>query len=820
MAIAVAFVSVGFPLGTLAQQNTASQDVSAAGGLVLEEVIVVARRREENLQDVPISISALSEQFLREQRILELSDLGINVPSLSVSVGGNYTNAPVISLRGLRPSESLISLDPAVPLYFAEVVLTPTQGSNLAMYDLANVQVLKGPQGTLFGRNSTGGAVLLTPNRPGDELGGYVQAEVGDYNLYHFEAAVDLPVNETVQFRLAGRSLDRDGYQSNVADNSLRSDDEFWDEDSYGVRLSMNLDISDRFNNLTIVSYDENETMSRNATPLAWQGVGTLPSLVDGRFNQPTAAEPDGALNAAVDRAFFRDDWTKTETDVDAFEKVENWIVVNTTQYDLSENLSVKNIFGYRKMDYDQSNDADGTALPVFGSITDVEALVTLNPELGTISADQYSNELQLIGTSFDDRLDWIVGAYWYEMEGSTTTPTQLLGANAEYPGFVILQDSPKGDAKNTAWSLFSEATYHFNDQWALTVGARGTWDEREVTPMNERSGPGGYGCIVEDREGNVLPDDACARTENKDFSKPTWRTNVTYTPTEVMMLYASVATGYRTGGFNLRGNTNEELTPFDEETVITYELGAKADWELGALGLLRTNLAVYTNQFDDLQQTRGTVSGGGFGTATVNAGEAEINGLELELSLSPTENLSFALSYSYVDASFKENDVQEDTNGDGEFDTVVDRSYYPFVWIPENTLTSSITYTLPLDAGIGEVSGTAALYWQDDMYSWERVDDVLSFADPASSEYRGWDPAVAQRVDEVSRVDDYTLLNLRLDWRGAMGSDFDLAIWVQNATDEQYAVGGLDIADSLGLVARVYGPPRTYGATFQWNFR
>ena len=198
----------------------------------LEEVLVTARRREESLQDVPIAITAMSADFLREQNITELNDLAIHVPAMRISQGGPSTNVPIVVLRGQRPSEVTMTVDPAVPLYFAEVVLTPTQGTNLAMYDLANVQVLKGPQGTLFGRNSTGGALLLTPQTPGDEFGGYAEAKLGDYSLYQFEGAVDLPASDTLKFRLAGRSLDRDGYQSNVADNALGGDDKFWDENS------------------------------------------------------------------------------------------------------------------------------------------------------------------------------------------------------------------------------------------------------------------------------------------------------------------------------------------------------------------------------------------------------------------------------------------------------------------------------------------------------------------------------------------------------------------------------------------------------------
>lgn len=230
---------------------------------VLEEVIVTARRRVERDLDVPISMSVIDEELLRRQNITDLNDLGIQVPGLRMSNTTNSTSTPIISIRGQRPNDLAISIDQAVPIYFNEVVITPPEGSNLALYDLLSVQVLKGPQGTLFGRNSTGGALLITANRPGTDFGGYLEGGIGNYDLVQFEGAVDLPVNDRLQFRLAGRTLQREGYQDNVADNALRGSHELWDEDSQGIRLTMNLDSDSGFSNLLTVSYDENDMVGR-----------------------------------------------------------------------------------------------------------------------------------------------------------------------------------------------------------------------------------------------------------------------------------------------------------------------------------------------------------------------------------------------------------------------------------------------------------------------------------------------------------------------------------------------------------------------------
>ena len=819
-ALALAVASAGMV------PNVSAQD-SGRHMVELEEVLVTARRREESLQDVPIAITAMSADFLRQQNITELADLATHVPAMGVSTGGTSTNVPIVVLRGQRPSEVTLTVDPAVPLYFAEVVLTPTQGTNLAMYDLSNVQVLKGPQGTLFGRNSTGGAMLLTPQRPGEELGGYAEAKIGDYNLYHFEGAVDLPASDTLKFRLAGRSVDRDGYQSNVADNALRGDDKFWDENSYGLRLTARFTPNDRLSNLTTIAYDENEMLARVSAPQAFNSSAGLGQLFDvvhnGRLNGLFGTPVGKNVDAALERQRGRD-WTEIETDVDATEEIENWFAANTTEFELTDDLRIKNVFGYRDLDYVFSSDVDGTALPMIGARTSITEPVTLNPPLGNIEAEQFSDELQLLGSAFDDKLEWIVGAYWMSMEGSQTFPQQNLGANPAWPtgpspipqlalpwlaaqsGWY--QDSPAGDVENEAYALFGEGTYTLNEQWSLTLGARQSWDQRTLKATNFALDTTTlrYGCAMRDENGVLLPDNACEREVDEDFDRATWRTALNYSPTEDMLIYGSIATGYRTGGFNGRGTNNFTLQPFEEETVINYELGHKTDWQLGEIASMRTNLAIYLQQYDDIQKT---VSGnnpdtGAFETFTTNAAEAEIQGVDFDVLIAPTESLQISVAYAYVDAEYKEWDRAIAPG------VVIDYTESPFVYIAEHSLTTSLQYTLPLDASVGEVSLMGSVYWQD---------DTEASADAWRWDTLGWSQANLDEALASTVIDDYAIWNFRVDWLGVMGSSFDLAAFVNNAADEEYVTGGLNVPDSLGWAAANYGPPRTYGASVRYSF-
>jgi len=800
--------------------------------VVLEEVVVTARRREELLQDIPIAVSALSEEYLRDQNITRLEDLGIHVPSLRISSGGTGTNSPLITLRGQRPSTVTITEDPAVPIYFAEVVLTPTQGTNLAMYDLANVQVLKGPQGTLFGRNSTGGALLFTPNRPGDEFGGYGEVRLGDYELYHFEGAVDVPVSDTLRFRLSGINITRDGYQDNVADNTLRGSDEYWDEDSYGVRVVMDWTPNDRLSNLTTAAYNENDMRSPNPVPQAFNSDAGLGQLVDAVFNGGAQGLGGSPTEPLVDEALARQqsrDWNKIETDVRSSEKVENWLVANTTQFELTDSLSIKNIFGYRNLNLTSAQDSDGTAIPIFGAITSTTEPQTINPPESSVTASQYSNELQLLGDAFDQRLDWIAGVFWMKMDGSQNLPTQVLGANPAWPAGPApipipdvellwalaqegyLQDSPNGNAENESWAVFGEANYMFNDQWSVTGGLRQTWDDRKMTAKNFSFDLNTleYGCAMRGKDNELLPDDACARTVDETFDKLTWRASVNWNPMEDMLLYASVATGYRSGGFNLRAVNNFTLQPFEPEEVTTYEIGQKTDWQLFNFATMRTNLAIYSQEFDDIQKTLAGTNpdSGNFETFTANAAKATINGLEFDVTVAPIASLVMSVSYSYVDPEYDEWDRLVQENGEN---FTVDYSDAPFVYIPKNSVTASINYTLPLSEAIGEVILTASAYWQDKM---DTNDGSFRWA------LLGWSDENLQEALETVEEDDYTVAHFRVDWGGVMGSNFDLAAYVNNAFDEDYITGGLSVPDSLGWVASNYGAPRTYGASLRYRF-
>ena len=593
----------------------------------LEEVVVTARRKEENLQDVPITITALSNDYLRKANITQLSDIRTHVPSLGISVGGSSSNTPIISLRGQRPSEVLTSLDPAVPLYFNDVALSPTQGTNLSLYDLENIQVLKGPQGTLFGRNSTGGAVLFSPMKPGDELGGYFDVQAGNYSLLSFEGAVDVPVNDMLKLRLAIRKVDRNGYQDNLADNELRADESFWDEHSEAIRVSAMFEPNERLQSLTVFDWNRNEMSARVPTPAAFKSVnfGNADLLIPfcnlcGTLSFAQFADP-GVIDDALERQRNRS-VHEIETDYDAREYVRNIFASNTTTFEINDNFTVKNIFGYRNLEFSNQFDTDGTALALLGNVTTgiwnnpaTNSIVTGSNDFPprALEAEQFSNEFQVIFNNDANNLEIISGLYYFELSGTDKSPVQVTTA--------VLQDSPAGDTFNRSSAVFAEATYDPADYFSFTAGVRYTWDYREVTVRNLEYAAGdlegirngeNFQCRTEEPGSGIAGFDAngdpifqagvildpattdCRRRESKDFRAPTWRVVGQFKPLDGVMFYNSLSTGYRSGGFNLRGQRDADLQPFNEETVLTWELGTKIDWTFDNGVAMRLNAAFF----------------------------------------------------------------------------------------------------------------------------------------------------------------------------------------------------------------------------------
>lgn len=756
-------------VAALSAGTSAHAQESRPSARMLEEILITARRREESMQDVPISVTAFQAETLETFRIGDLDDLQYFDPSFTVSPTAGRPNKPIYSLRGIRPNESIFGQDPTVAIYLADVVLSPAHGSNMSMYDLESVQVLKGPQGTLFGRNTIGGAILLTPKRPGDVLGGNVMVGFGNHGRQETEFGVDLPVTESFALRLAGRLTDSDGYQTNVAPGPLRGDKRGGGRTRSG-RLSAVWNVTDHVENYTILTWDEMRLNGRTGVPQAINPDTAL-GLFDGEppLNLPSISD---ALERAQGRSVH-----KIESDMRERSDVEVWGITNTTTVDITDQVSFRAIAAYRDVKAMDVLDLDATAIP---------DLLTSDPL--RISLEHASVELQLLGSALENRLDWVTGLYWYYEDGRETSPGAVLAPinpNSPFTQEAVME--------NHSYSLFAQGTYRFSEQWSATAGLRWNYDRKKLDASSRTP----TFCDMADEAGTPLPMDDCWFRMSESFSQPTGTFSLEFTPVEDTMIYLASRYGYRSGGFNARATLPIETEPFDEETVLDMELGFKTDWAIGDWQM-RTNVALYHQWYDDIQRTVAVQNPAGApGSSVENAAKAKVLGLELEQTISPTDRLSLRFQYAYTDPEY--DDWIDPVSG-------VDLSRTPFHYTPRHALSATLMYSYPLPGERGVVDFATSAAWQDDVW-------INSLQDRAAID------ATPRELHHTMQQEAYWLVNMSVGWSRIMGSELDVAAYLNNATNEEYAVGGIQLYSTFGLVTKVYAEPRTYGLQLRYRF-
>lgn len=769
-ALSAAIIAFGAHTPAVAQDAVAPASTTSgkAGHSAFDEVVVTARRREESAQSVPVAVNAFSEEKLEDFRITNMEDLKTIAPSLTVSSASGRANSPVYSLRGVRPTEALYGQDPTVAIYFADAIMSPAKGSNMGMYDLGSIQVLKGPQGTLFGRNTTGGAVLLTPKKPGDQFGGEVSVSYGNDERVETQFGVDLPVVDNFKLRVSGRTVDSDGWQTNVANNHLNGEQLGGHRDRSG-RVSADWDISETIENDTILSWDEAHVAGRGHVLQAVNPASFTTPALNTNYYVP--------LSQTLARAQQRDN-TDIESDIKPYADVRTWGVFNTTTFDLGSDMSLKSILGYRDMNAFEATDLDGSAVP----------RVVSSDQTSTLKHASY--ELQLLGKALDSRLDWVTGLYYYYEDGFENSP----GYNR---GLRVLQAA---DMTNSSYSGFGQGTYHFNDQWSATGGVRLNYDDKEMTIANAVvPTPGGpIRCTMFDDNNTPLPAAGCSIKSDASFNQPTGTVSIEYKPDSDMMFYAASRYGYRAGGFNARANRAAEREPFDQETVLDLELGAKIDWFVSDWQM-RSNVAVYQQWYDDIQRTVGVVTGSGLPGSTIqNAAKAEILGFEIDQTIVPTENLTVTLSYVYTDPEYK--NWKDPVSG-------VDLSSTPFPFTPEHAASISAAYTYPLDQA-GSLRFVVGANYQDDIW----ISSLLTSAQIAT---------IPDNILPTAQQSSYWLYDASVSWDEVMGGPVDITAFIKNISDEEYSVGGIQLyqSASVGFNTKVFGDPRTYGLQLRYKF-
>ena len=852
--------------GAFAQDATPPEDRPRDAG----DIIVTARRMEERLQDVPISMTVFNQEQLTSRNVVTANDLATYTPSLSVNTRFG-TDFASFSIRGFVQD---LRTTASVGVYFADVVAPrgggSTQGGDGAgpgsFFDLQNVQVLKGPQGTLFGRNTTGGAVLLVPKKPSDQLEGYIEGSLGNYDMHRVQAVLNVPLSDTFKVRAGVDWQQRDGYLRNV---SGIGPSDFANTDYFAGRLSMVGNLTPDLENYTIFSYFKSKPR------------GSVPKVTDcftnqvGTFGQPGFAGPPISsgrsggvfLGPMVCPQLARDaGWNVVESILpNPTQTTEQWQVINTTTWTASDALTIKNIVSYAQLTARQHIDLFGVRYVIpstvsfysrsNGAITSGINLASIGlggavgqsfnfapaesiPNRNSNDQSTFSEELQFQGRSGNGRLVWQAGAYFERSAplglSGNQNPSSLSCTNSgafqctDYLGQIqnvltggvetaigtMSFQAAKTTFRNVG--LYAQASYDITDQLKGTLGFRYTWDkttsyaEKGTFRFFAPNVPTGF-CTnpLIRAASNPLPDVSstylCGEYQQQESQAPTWVIGLDYKPVEDLLLYAKYSRGYRQGATQPFGP--DGLPTYEPEKVDTYELGTKASFRGTVSGYL--NVAAFYNDFSNQQviaaYTQPLIAGLAPNGGIVNVGKSRIYGLEVEALLIPFRGLRIQGSYAYLNSTIQALGplpVVPNFAPGTYLSNVGDQLPYT----PQHKLSVDLSYTLPLDEAIGEITlGTTYSYTGEMLYS-------LPTSVPA-----GILMSNAGRSD-VSYIQPQHLWNLNASWKNVAQSNIDLSFFMTNLANKHYFLAK-NLQPTSGFISQLVSEPRMWGFRARYNF-
>ena len=762
-------------------------DANASG-----DIIVTARRTSENIQSTPVSVTAFGTESLRQAQIRDTQDLLFKTPGVFLAGSGGRENSN-FSIRGQSKALAGNSA-PGVISYFADVP-APTLGSSISTYDLSSVQVLKGPQGTLFGRNTTGGAILYYPTMPNYEFGGYLQASYGSYSAVVGEAAVNLPiVDQKVALRISGQYQKRDGWTKNIGVGKDADD-----LDSQAFRATLLLEPVEGLKNTTIVDYYRNRS------------TGGASVLVD-VFAGPNALTATGTLaGAQAQLALQRARGIRViNSDVDAFEHADRFGITNRTEASLTDGIQLVNIFGYRhtKVDYFSSVDglptliSDGT-----GAIPRGLPVMVVGGRQ-TSDVEQFTNELQFRGKAADGKLDWLLGGFYLKSKPKGPTGTYI-------PIFILpgFTNAPfnYGFSTETSKAVFGNIGYNLDEIASglrVNAGFRYTWDKIEAcvgggTSPNPVLSPADCNNAVA-----AIRNSSVNTTSSK---APTWTLGLDWQATPEVFLYAVTRRGYRAGGINsptLAGR----LAPFQSfgpEKVTDVETGIRSDFRAGDVAF-RFNASPFIGWYSNVQvpvtglNTQATCSltapGGtaapkspdgdcnanndpSGGTLLVNAGSTRVTGIDLSARIAPTPTLAFEAGATLLDLKTRSLTVPTDLQ------PYLRVLQVPFNLVAKQTFTAGVRWTLPVPESLAKTVFSGDFYHSSSVQSSDAI------------------------------LPSYNLVNVRLDFGSIAGSALDASIFVRNLFNKEYLASSNVGSNLLGVQSGFYGAPRTVNFELRYRF-
>jgi iron complex outermembrane receptor protein len=758
--ITFAFLAAGIILGAFCSVETAQAQTNDAADEAIDEIIVTtARRREESILEVPVAISVFTGDQLDRIGAVDIIAVAQASPNVTLEVSRGTNTTLTAFIRGVGQQDPVAGFESGVGLYLDDVYFNRPHAAVLDLYDVERIEVLRGPQGTLYGRNTIGGAIKYVTRRLGDDPEGKIRLSYGSYNQIDGLISGSAPLSDS--FRIGGSlvKFTRDGFGDNLNLDGVEN----YSKDVFGARLSLEWDATDNlFLRLSgdLTQDDSDPKAGHRLMVGAVSGAPILDDVFDTRAGLNVPKQDVEAKGGA-----FLAEWT------------------------LNDQFMLKNILSYREDETYSPIDFD--SLPV--DDLDVPVIYT---------NEQLSEELQLLYSG--DRLNGVVGAYYLDANAFNEFDV-VLGPLGTLIGIPGLNANTLGDVDTKTWSIFADFSYDFSDAFSLSVGGRYTSDERSSQVLR-RTFAGG---ISPTFGGNAVviatTSDFNGSKTDTDFSP---RVSLSWYPNEQQHLYFSYSEGFKGGSFDPRAQStgapdldgdgtvsDEEIfafMSFDPESVTSYELGVKSSWLDNRIS---TSFAVFFADYTDVQipgsiglDTDGDGINDTFTGVTTNAGKAELPGFEFEGQARANDNWSFGWAIGYLDAEYKE---FIDPTGVDVADQVV------FQNTPKWTGHANVTFEIPM--ALGNADGSFA------------VIGSVSYRDKAS-QFEYPNPLLDQ--------ESFSLVDLSIIWEDDDGR-WRAGIHGKNLGGEEYKVAGYNFP-ALGLEGNVtafYGYPRTITGTVEYRF-
>ena len=735
--------------GVHAQQST--EDPVEPG---LQEVIVTAQRREERLQEVPIAVSAFGSEQLQSRGISNISELGSLAPNVQISTATADNTGAQLSIRGAAEINPALFWDPTVGIYLDGVYIGKTLGSVFDLVDLERIEVLRGPQGTLYGRNTLAGAINLVTRPPSGEFSAQAAVTSGNYNLRVIESSVDLPQIGIAKISIGGRGEWRDGTTQTTAGSSVSQLDT---RDQSGARLALDLDFRDDLRAAYRFDYSDADQQPQNSYLLRADIPGLAPYVSSSRL-------------------------TTVSIDGPSFERSKVNGHSLTLSWQVNSDNTLKSISAYRSLQWDDALDLDGSPIP----IADTSRLSTYH---------SLSQELQLVGHT--GRLAYVGGLYYFKDDGFTNNPQTYFDGTFNF-------NSTYGFSTR-AGSGYGQVDFAATDALTLTAGGRYTQERKGIDRQL------GVNFAPDAPFITLIP---AGTTAAQTFSATTPLLSIAYKLSTSINAYAKYAEGFKSGGFNgefgdtglppdprglgspavVAANIAETRTPFNPEKVRSFELGLKATLDQGRLQL---NTAVFQNNTRDLQLSIFQATGAASSIIT-NAGKATTRGVELDGLWRPVDALRLQVGYGYLDAKY-------DEFIDNGVNVADDRA---FVHAPKDTF-NALADGLLTRSTWGKLHLLADYTWTDKFYTYPYQ---LASSGP---QYNPTEQVAGNTL--IPSMGMLNLRLLLKDIPVSSGMTAQVSLWSRNVTNVQKVANDIDFGPSFGnLTVGYFTEPRTFGMDIQ----